>query len=307
MGRARPFRPLRHALETGALAALIAVARRLPLERASDLGAWLGGVAAALLARRRRIAEANLREALGLPPPEAARLARDVFRQLGRTFVEFLALPAHSWDELERRVVFDDGLSRLEAHVKSGKGGVLLTAHYGNWEWLGALVGRRVGGVAYVFPAQSNRGADARINDARRRLGIELIPMEDGLRRAMRRLLEGKCVGLLPDQDARKIGVHVPFFGRPASTLTGPARLAVRAQCPIFFAVIERTGRAVFRARTIAWIEPDVAADEESEVRRITVAINEALEAAVRARPDHWYWIHRRWKTPPPATPPATT
>jgi KDO2-lipid IV(A) lauroyltransferase len=302
VARSRPLRPIRQALETAGLSLLIAIARSVPLEAASDLGAALGAGAARLLGRRRRIAEENLRAALGLSERDAARLARDVFRQLGRSFVEFLALPAHAWTELDRRILFDEGMARLEAHAREGKGAVLMTAHYGNWELLGAAVGRRVGGVAYVFPAQSNRGADARINDARRRLGVELIAMEQGMRRALRRILEGGHVGMLPDQDARKIGIHVPFFGRPASTLTGPARLAVRARCPIYFALLDRVGPATFRARTIAWIEPIPGAEEEGELRRITTAVSEALEAAIRERPDHWYWIHRRWKTPPPTT-----
>ena len=102
------------------------------------------------------------------------------------------------------------------------------------------------------------------------------------------------------DQDARKVGVHVPFFGRPASTLTGPARLAIRARCPIYFGLLDRVGPATFRGKSLAWLEPVPGAEEEAELVRLTRAMNEALEVAVRERPDHWYWIHRRWKTPPP-------
>jgi len=300
MARRRPLRPLRQAIETGFLRLVAWIARRLSLEAAGRWGGFLGGIAHRLLARRRRIAEENLRAALGLSAEEAARAGRAVFAQLGSSFVEFLALPGRSAESLERRVAFDHGFERLETHRASGRGLILLTAHYGNWELLGALTARRIGGVAYIFPAQSNPGANDVINTARRRLGIELIPMEQGMRRAMRRLLEGGSIGMLPDQDARRLGIHVPFFGRPASTLTGPARLAVRARCPIFFALLDRVGPARFEARTIAWIEPVAGAEEESEVRRITGDINLALERAVRRRPDHWYWIHRRWKTPPP-------
>jgi len=300
VGRRRPLRPVRHALETGALRLLAWTARSLPLEAASRLGGVLGGAAHVLLARRRRIAEENLRAALGLSDEDAARMGRAVFRQLGRSFVEFLALPGRSAESLERRIAFDDGFDRLPAHRAGGRGVILLTAHYGNWELLGAVTGRRIGGMAYVFPAQSNPGADALINATRRRLGVALIPMEQGMRRALRLLLQGGNVGMLPDQDARRLGIHVPFFGRPASTLTGPARLAIRARCPIFFALLDRVGPARYQARTIAWIEPVAGAEEEGEVRRICGEINQALERAVRERPDHWYWIHRRWKTPPP-------
>jgi KDO2-lipid IV(A) lauroyltransferase len=275
-------------------------ARSLPLPVASDLGAVLGAAAHPLLARRRRIAEENLQAALGLSEAETRVMSRAVFRQLGRSFVEFLALPAHSWEELDRRVTFDEGFRRIEEHAKTGKGAVLVTAHYGNWELFGAAVGKRVGGVAYVFPPQSNPGSGARINETRSRLGVELIDMEQGMRRALKRILQGGHVGMLMDQDARKVGVHVPFFGRPASTLTGPARLAIRARAPIYFGLLDRVGHATFRGKTLAWLEPIPGAEEEAELVRLTLAMNLALEAAVRERPDHWYWIHRRWKTPPP-------
>lgn len=302
MGRPRPLRPLRQALETAALRLVAAIARALPLEAASDLGAFLGGVARLILPRRRRIAEENLRAALGLSEEEAAQSARAVFTQLGRSFVEFLALPAHAWDELEGRVTSEDGgMERLRAWNAAGRGAVLVTGHYGNWELLGATLGHHAGGVAYIFPAQSNPGTDAFINETRRRLGVELIPMEQGMRRALRRILEGGNIGMLVDQDARKIGIHLPFFGRPASTLTGPARLAIRARSPLYVTLLERTGPARFRARLLDWIEPREGAEEEAELARLTLALNETLERAIRERPDHWYWIHRRWKTPPPA------
>ena len=300
MGRSRPFRPLRHALETAALNFLTFVARALPLPVASDLGDLLGRMAPPFLAKRRRIATENLRAALGLSDSDARAMTALVFRQLGRSFVEFLALPAHDWEELERRVRFDEPFSRIEEHAKTGKGAVLVTAHYGNWELFGAAVGKRVGGVAYVFPPQSNPGTGARINETRSRLGIELIDMEQGMRRALKRILQGGHIGLLMDQDARKIGVHVPFFGRPASTLTGPARLAIRARAPIYFGLLDRVGRATFQVKSLAWLEPIPGAEEEAELYRLTLAMNQALEAAIRERPDHWYWIHRRWKTPPP-------
>jgi len=111
---------------------------------------------------------------------------------------------------------------------------------------------------------------------------------------------------MLPDQDARRAGIHVPFFGRPASTHTGPARLAIAANAPIGVGVMERSGRGRFRARVLRVLTPDPSAEEEAEVRRLTVEMTKALEEAIRGRPDHWYWLHRRWKTPPKDAIPAS-
>jgi KDO2-lipid IV(A) lauroyltransferase len=153
--------------------------------------------------------------------------------------------------------------------------------------------------VKYLLPRQTNPESDDYLNEVRRRAGVEPIVIGYGMRAGLRALKEGAFLGMLPDQDARRAGIHVPFFGRPASTHTGPARLAIAANAPIGVAVIERSGRGRFRARVVRVLVPDPGAEEDVEVRRLTEEITGALEEAIRARPDHWYWIHRRWKTPP--------
>lgn len=283
------------------------MARALPFERASDFGALVGRLAFHLLARRRRIAEENIARALGADAPgggdpAAARaLARRAFEQLGRSFLEFLALPAQSPESLVARVTFE-GFEPMMARLREGKGAIMITAHFGNWELLGAAVGVQTGRVKYLLPAQTNPAADAYLNDVRRRLGIEPLQIGFGMRSGLRALREGAFVGMLPDQDARRVGLHVPFFGRLASTHTAPARLAMSAGCPIMVALLTREGPGRFRARMRRVLTPDRSATEAAEVERLTRLMNEAIEEGIRERPEHWYWIHRRWKTPPPVT-----
>ncbi|HEX5031005.1 MAG TPA: lysophospholipid acyltransferase family protein [Candidatus Eisenbacteria bacterium] len=305
MGRKRPFRPLRQAIEAGALRTLGWIARSLSFERASDLGAFVGRLAWRLLGRRRHIAIDNVTRALGPEPggEPAEAIARRAVEQLGRTFVEFLALPAHSRESLLARIELT-GFDPARPWVEKGKGAVFVTGHFGNWELLGAAVGWTYGPVHYVLPRQTNAASDAYLNGIRRDLGITCHAIEDGMLAPMRALKRGGLLGMLGDQDARKIGIHVPFFGRPASTLTGPARLAIAANVPIVIGMMERAGRGRFRAWVARILEPSPGADEHAEVERLTRDVNETLEDVIRARPDHWYWIHRRWKTPPPAPPP---
>jgi KDO2-lipid IV(A) lauroyltransferase len=177
----------------------------------------------------------------------------------------------------------------------------MITAHFGNWELCGAALRAAGGPVRYLLPPQSNPGSDAYFDRLRAQLGIEAVKIGFGMRDALRALRQGTFLGMLPDQDARGVGIHVPFFGRPASTHTGPARLAYRAGCPIGIGLIEREPGGRFRSSLVAILSPDPASEESREVERLTRAINETIEAHVRRRPDHWYWLHRRWKTPPPA------
>jgi len=301
MARSR-LRPLRQRFELAALQSLGALARTIPFEAAGDLGELLGRAAFGLLGRRRRIAIENIERALGQDPggEPAPVLARRAFGQLGRSFLEFLALPGLARDEILARIEFE-GFELVHEWAREGKGAVLLTAHFGNWELLGAAVGMKFGRVRYLLPAQTNPGSDAYLNEVRRRLGIAPITIGLGMRSALRALRSGDFLGMLPDQDARRAGIHVPFFGRPASTHTGPARLAWRARCPILVALMDRTGRGRFRARARLILEPVPGGDEAAEVKRLTAAITAAIEEGIRERPDHWYWIHRRWKTPAPA------
>jgi KDO2-lipid IV(A) lauroyltransferase len=275
------------------------MARALPFEVASNLGAAVGLFAHRLLARRRRIAEENIARALGDPSPRA--LARRAFEQLGRSFLEFLALPAQSPESLLGRIVFE-GFEPAFERARRGQGAIMITAHFGNWELLGAAVAVKTGRVKYLLPAQTNPWADAYLNDVRRRLGIEPLQIGFGMRSGLRALREGAFIGMLPDQDARKVGLHVPFLGRLASTHTAPARLAIRAGAPIMVALLTREGPGRFRARLRRILTPDPGAPESAEVERLTRLMNEAIEEGIRERPDHWYWIHRRWKTPPPTT-----
>ena len=266
---------------------------------ASNLGAAVGLFAHRLLARRRRIAEENIARALGDPSPRA--LARRAFEQLGRSFLEFLALPAQSPESLLGRIAFE-GFEPAFERARRGQGAIMITAQFGNWELLGAAVAVKTGRVKYLLPAQTNPWADAYLNDVRRRLGIEPLQIGFGMRSGLRALREGAFIGMLPDQDARKVGLHVPFLGRLASTHTAPARLAIRAGAPIMVALLTREGPGRFRARLRRILTPDPGAPESAEVERLTRLMNEAIEEGIRERPDHWYWIHRRWKTPPPTT-----
>jgi len=308
MGRRRPFRPLRQGLEALALRGLGFIARILPFEIASDLGALVGRGAHAILARRRAIARENLTRALGPDPGgvPAAIVVRRVFEQIGRSFVEFLALPAQSPEQILARIDFE-GFEPAAALAREGRGAVLLTGHFGNWELFGAAMRARYGSVKYVLPHQTNPGSDVYLNEVRAKLGIDAIPIGLGMRNAVRSLREGTFVAMLPDQDARGIGVHVEFFGRLASTPSGPARIAMSADATILTGVLERAGRGRFRARMLRVLTPDPKRARDEEVYRLTADVTRALEEAIRERPDHWYWIHRRWKTPPPQSAPVAS
>jgi KDO2-lipid IV(A) lauroyltransferase len=155
--------------------------------------------------------------------------------------------------------------------------------------------------VDFVVQALSNPGVDAMLARSRERAGVGTIPRGAGIRSVFQALRENRCVALVADQDARSGGVFVPFFGTLASTAVGPAELALRTGAPLIvgFATRQDDGRHVLE------LEPPLEVSEPRSpdaARRLTAAHTARLEARIRARPEPWFWLHRRWKTRPPAT-----
>jgi len=290
---------LRWSVEYAALGVVRGAARLLPRPWLSAAGRGLGRFAGQVLGLRRAVVLENLGHAFPeLDDRQLRELAGRVYAQLGMSLVEFLRLGDLSPADLRECVRIEDE-GRLDALRAAGRGALLTTGHFGNWEYLGAALAANGYPVSFLVKDQSNARVDRAQNEIRRRAGMGVI-RQSALGQIVKAVRGGEFVGILPDQNAGGDGVFVDFMGRPASAARGLAWLAWRLDCPIVpVAIIRRPEgdhRAVFRDP----IEPDPGAEEEAEVRRLTEAHTRALEAFVRAHPDHYFWVHRRWKTRPP-------
>ena len=142
---------------------------------------------------------------------------------------------------------------------------------------------------------------ERRVANARKERKYEVIYTRgDDLRSIIRIARQGRPLGFVADQDARRTGLFVDFFGRPASTFQGPAVFAHRLGIPLLFGTCCRTApRGPFRMRFAPPILPDPKADREQEVARLTRAHVALLEQAIREHPEQYFWFHKRWKTRP--------
>jgi KDO2-lipid IV(A) lauroyltransferase len=156
--------------------------------------------------------------------------------------------------------------------------------------------------TTFLVKEQSNPLASRMQNRLRAAGGIEIVKqgplVARGVLRALRR---GHLVGILPDQNAGRHGVFVDFLGKPASTFKGPAFFAWKANVPIVQGYVRRMPDGTHHAVVEPPIFPDPNAGEEEEVRRLTQLYTKDLERWVRAHPENYYWVHRRWKTQPDA------
>lgn len=293
-----------HALVRAAAGALAA----LPPPAALGAGAALGALAGAL-GLRRGVARANLAIAF----PELGREARDAilaahYRELGRVLAEYPRLGARARPGAGA-VAAVHGEEHLEAAAAAGRGAILMSGHYGNFELMAAHLGHRHP-MAVVTRRLRNPAVDRWLTARRREAGLGTIPSETGVRDIYAALGAGRFVAMLADQDARRHGVFVPFFGRPASTAIGPARIALATGAPIImgFNVRGPDGRHTIH------VEPPLTAEEPRSpdaAWRLTARHAAHLEAWVRRHPEQWFWLHRRWKTaapdPSPVAAPAAT
>jgi Kdo2-lipid IVA lauroyltransferase/acyltransferase len=296
------LRKVRQACEHAGVRTALAMTGAIPLGPATAIGAGIGRLAYDVARVRRDVSIDNIRRSLGVSTPEASRIARASYANMGRSLMEFAAFRHLNDDDL-RAIVEVEGVEHLEAARAAGKGAVTLTGHYGNWE-LGGIFPRVLGfPVDFLVGQQSNSRVDDVMNNLRRRQRVAIISRRLALRGVVQSLAAGRFVALLADQDARRGGVIVEFLGRPASTVRGPAVFAIRKGSPVIPFFIHRE-RGPGRRRHRLVFEPRLYArtdlDEDEAIRDLTQRYTDRLAERIREHPTEYFWPHRRWKSTTP-------
>jgi lauroyl/myristoyl acyltransferase len=279
----------------------------LPLSWLAWLGRGLGTLGWWVDRPRRRLVAENLRLCFGAEKSlaELRALARENFQRVGEAGLCALKLAALDGARL-RQCVAIVGMEKVRGFQEGAPRNVVgALGHFGNFE-LFAHLGKFVPGWQPVttYRALKQPGLNRLLLEQRQRAGclaFERRFESDGLRAA----LHGPRVmlGLLADQHAARTGLWLPFFGRACSTTRAPALLALRYQMPLHTAICYRLGPGRWRIEIGDEI-PTHAGDQARSLAEIMTDVNRAFEAAVRRDPANWFWMHRRWRTPP-ASPPA--
>lgn len=290
---------LKHRLEYAALFSLGLASRTISEKAAARAGTLLGDLAFDVFKFRRKVALDNLTMAFSeRSRTEIEDIARRLYRNLGRNMLEFLRFPKMSSEDIKNKVRFI-GQEHFDRAIKEGKGALLISSHFGNWELYAAAIAAYGYPISVVVYEQHNPLSDELMNNIRRSRKIEVIYKPDAPRSILKALAQNRFVAILIDQDAGQDGVFVDFMGQPAATAKGPAVFAVRTGAPLLTGVIVRQDER----KHVGYIEPPVYADpsndKEQETLRLTAFVTAAMERYVRKYPDHWYWVHRRWKTQP--------
>ncbi len=280
---------------------LVAGVLSLGYERALWVGRGLADLGFRLDRRHRKRAIENLGRAMPeLGEAQWRRLARESFRSFAQVLVESAYLPRLLTRNSADRLVSYNVHPEAAKVIAGGTGIIFVGAHTGNWELTGQVGG--IHGIPLVSVARprDNPYLEAHVIKNRERHGQRIVAKKGAVRDLSRALRNGEHLGMLVDQNNGRNGVFVDFFGRKASTTGAPAMLALRFGVPIIPASTLRTGRGF---RYAIYVEKPLAVpntgSREDDVRILTQAMTERVEAWVRQEPGQWLWGHRRWKSRP--------
>ena len=291
---------LQHWIEYIALVLVIQLVRFLPWRSLYALGGGLGWLTFHVARIRRDVTLENLRNAF--PDRDEAlvqHIALQTYQQMGRTSMEFMKLGTVSQDSVIQRCDLI-GREVLEEVLRKGKGALLLTGHFGNWEMYGSLLAYLGYPFSCIAAEQKNKLTDQVINRIRIRSGAAVIPLGTAIRGVIRNLRENRFVAIVADQDAGRDGIFVEFFGRPSSTSPGPAALALKTGASIVFGYAVRQPDGRLRCMLEPFPIPELDLPQSELEKQILQTYATRLEAIIRQYPDHWFWMHKRWKTKPP-------
>ena len=290
-------RKFRYVLEAGLFFFVIGIFRLLGVDKASAVGGFIGRT----ILYRTPIADRGRLNLIAAFPEfsksKIESILREVCDNLGRTAAEYAHLDKFDFGGPDARVEMV-GLERVAAARARGKGVICFSGHFANWELMAFAASRLFDGEGEVYRPVNNPYVDKWLVAQRRKNGpADQIPKgPGGTRRLFTLLRRGQIAALLVDQKTNE-GVPVPYFGRDAMTTPAPAAIALRLDCALVPASIERLGGARFRCHVHPPIEFAASGDYERDVLDLTAQLTRKIEDIVRERPSQWLWIHRRWPT----------
>lgn len=283
---------------------LIRLLGALPRGASRGFGAGIAGLAYRFIKPLRMVGERNLLIAF----PELSREAREKilrreYRHLGYLLAEFCLMSRYTPQSASNFISYD-GLERLLT-AKEGRGALILTGHLGAWElssFYHSLMGHPMG---MVIRRLDNPLVDAMVNRIRCMHGNRVIHKDDFARGLLDAMSSGETVGILMDTNMTPPqGVFASFFGIPACTASGLARIARKTGAAVLpgFLLWEPAQRR-YILHFGEELELQQTDDTEADALANTALFNRVLEDYIRKYPDQWLWLHRRWKTRPAGEP----
>jgi KDO2-lipid IV(A) lauroyltransferase len=292
---------IRDRFEYALFACIGGFVRLLPLRFAQRLATFLAFISYFVFGVRKQVTLENLRNAFPEKSEKEIRtIAFGAYKSYATALIEFLWFPRLNVERI-LRMVKQFHLERVMQALGKGKGLILVSGHFGNWELIAAATGLTVKhSLLIIVQKQSNKFVDATVNKYRCLFGNGVVTMEQAVREIFARLRSKGMVAMLADQSAGSGDPFVDFFGRPAATHKGPAIFSLKTGAPIVMGFLVRQPDHSYHLYWETVDSDDLTEYNEENVLELTRRHVAMLERYIRQYPDQWLWMHRRWKHTPP-------
>lgn len=286
-------------LQSGLLRLVGFFLRRFSIRRVQRMAAFLGRLAYRHIPVRGDVARTNLH--LCFPEKtddEIERILEGSYVNIATVLFEFLCFPKFTRENLRDFVDFPDEMYRLmESDLERGKGLVMISGHFSNWELIALAVGALYSKSLLIIVHPFQNGAVDRLAEGyRTHLGNETVPMGKSIRAALSQLTSNGILALLADQSAAKESPTAKFFDIDVPTFQGPASFALHTGAAVQVGFMIRNGDGTYRVDLQRVDTSDLKDESEENIRELTQRHVNLLENYIRKYPENWLWFHRRFK-----------
>jgi len=297
----RKLTRIEHLLHYLALRVVVVLLHTRTVEENLELASFLGRCLWRYYERGRTRATDNLRASYPDKSDDwIERVGMRSFEQIVMLTVDILYTP-----RIVRRSNWKDyadfkNIERVKWMLAEKRGMIMATAHYGNFEIIGYMLGLFGFDIYSVARPLDNPYVNSYLYGVRERMGQRIIDKKGAARLMPDILADGSALGFIADQDAGRKGIFVDFFGRKASTYKSIGLLALTNDLPIAVGYARRIGKQFrFEIACNRLIMPEEWRDKEDALQWVSQEYSNAIEEFIREDPSQYWWVHRRWKTRP--------
>jgi len=287
--------PMQNKLEYFILLFFVRLTRLLGLKRVKLLARIIGDFFFFFIPIRKNIVINNLTRAF--PEENISKIkeiARNNYRSIARTFLEAFLIPVLNEEQILNKVEFS-GLKELKNSIKEGKGVILLTAHFGNWELAAVAIAIKLKiRMTVLSKQQRNPFVTEWFDEMRRAHGNDVANLGVGVRKIFTTIRRGGVVGLVADQRGPKEGMRVKLFGRATAIYTGASEMAFKSGAAVFLVFCNRKADGKFFIHIEEFFYKDLI--NEKNIKEFNQRYITALEKKIREYPEQWFWMHNIWK-----------
>ena len=218
------------------------------------------------------------------------------YKSFAISLTEILYIPAMSREDIKRQVDCSN-LELIREKYEENKGVILLSAHFGNWEFMATSIGAQLNiSLSGIIKPQRNPYVTKWMNNARTKWNNEIVPLGISIRKTYQTLIDKKIVAMVADQRGPEESIKINFFGRKLSVHTGPAILSLKTGAPILYGISVRQDDYSYKTVMTEISKENLPDSNEEKIKELSQRHMAYLEGYIRKYPEQWLWMHKRWK-----------